>query len=52
MVNVQNLCYSDISYIAPYMGSKYKPTTSLQHLNKLLEGQITLVSYSGCPKWI
>ena len=43
---------SDISYFALYMGSKFKPTIPLQHLNKLLEVQITLVNYSGCSKWM
>ena len=52
MVNVSGFVYSDISYFSPYMGSKCKPTTPLQHLNKLFEVQITLVNYSGCPKWI
>ena len=48
----QDLFYSHIFYLSPYMGSKCKPTTPLQHLNKLFEVQITLVNYSGCPKWI
>ena len=42
----QDLFYSDTSYFASYMGSKCKLSTPLQHLNKLLEVQITLVNYS------
>ena len=52
MENVSGFVLQWYILFSPYIGSRCKPTTPLQHLNKLFEVQITLVSYSGCPKWI